>query len=155
MLRILLVIALVGFVAASVEMIASQQHSNETIAALEGFLGASECDAAKYLRNAGFSESQVPTMVCIAKYESSFNCGATNKNNDGSTDYGMWQINSYYWCSGDPTSEYNECHASCSSLMDCQKNANCAHTVYKQQGYKAWYAYQSHKSTCDSYKINC
>ena len=111
----------------------------------------SECDVARYLRNAGFPDSSIGTMVCISKYESSWNCGATNKNVDGSTDYGLFEINSYYWCSGDPTSRYNECNASCSSLMDCQKNTNCAYKVYKEQGYSAWYGYQYHKSECDNY----
>jgi lipocalin len=90
-------------------------------------------------------------MICIAKYESSFNCKATNKNVDGSTDYGLFEINSYYWCSGDASSKYNECGTSCQTLMDCQKNANCAYRVYKEQGYNAWYGYQYHKSECDSY----
>jgi len=114
-----------------------------------------ECQVANYLSKAGFSSSEVPTMVCISKYESSFNCDATNKNTDGSTDYGLMQINSYYWCSGDSDSKYNECGTSCTSLFDCQKNANCAHVVYKQQGYTAWYGYQYHKQECDNYKINC
>ena len=118
-------------------------------------LGASECDTARYLSNAGFTSSQVPVMVCIAKHESSFNCGATNHNTDGSTDYGLLQINSYYWCSGDPDSKYNECGASCSSLFDCQANAKCAHKVYQEQGYTAWYGYQYHKQECDNYTINC
>ena len=94
-------------------------------------------------------------MVCISKYESSYNCDATNKNTDGSTDYGLMQINSYYWCSGDALSKYNECKASCSSLFNCQYNTNCAYIVWKQQGYTAWYGYQKHKSECDSYKISC
>ena len=111
----------------------------------------SECDVARYLRNAGFPSSTIGTMVCISKYESSWNCGATNKNTDGSTDYGLFEINSYYWCSGDPTSKYNECGTSCSSLMDCQKNTNCAYRVYKEQGFNAWYGYKYHKSECDSY----
>lgn len=115
----------------------------------------SECQIASYLKNAGFPQSSVPTMVCISKYESSFNCDATNRNTDGSTDYGLMQINSYYWCSGDPLSKYNECKVSCSSLFDCQSNANCAYTVWKQQGYNAWYGYKSHKTECDNYKINC
>lgn len=112
----------------------------------------SECDVAKYLRNAGFPSNTIGTMVCISKYESSWNCDATNKNVDGSTDYGLFEINSYYWCSGDPTSKYNECGTSCSSLMDCQKNANCAYRVYKEQGFSAWYGYQYHKSECDNYQ---
>lgn len=114
-----------------------------------------ECQVASYLRKAGFPENTIGTMVCISKYESSFNCDATNKNTDSSTDYGLFQINSYYWCSGDPMSKYNECHTSCSSLFNCQTNANCAYTVWRQQGYTAWYGYQYHKSECDNYKVNC
>jgi len=115
----------------------------------------SECQVASYLRNAGFSQSNLPTMVCISKYESSFNCDAKNTNTDGSSDYGLMQINSYYWCSGDPLSKYNECKIACSSLFDCQNNANCAYTVWKQQGYNAWYGYKYHKTECDNYKLNC
>jgi lysozyme C len=115
----------------------------------------SECQVASYLKNAGFPQANIPTMVCISKYESSFNCDATNKNTDGSTDYGLMQINSYYWCSGDPLSKYNECKMSCSSLFDCQNNAKCAYTVWKQQGYNAWYGYKYHKTECDNYKLNC
>ena len=76
---------------------------------------SAECNTYNYLKKAGFPSSTLGTMVCISKYESSWNCHATNKNVDGSTDYGLMQINSYYWCSGDPTSKYDECNASCSS----------------------------------------
>jgi lysozyme C len=115
----------------------------------------SECQVASYLRKSGFPEYSVATMVCTSKYESSYNCDATNKNTDGSTDYGLMQINSYYWCSGDTTSKYNSCGTSCSSLFNCQLNTNCAYTVWKQQGYTAWYGYKNHKTECDNYKINC
>jgi lipocalin len=115
----------------------------------------SECQVASYLRKSGFPEYSVPTMVCTSKYESSYNCDATNKNTDGSTDYGLMQINSYWWCSGDSLSKYNSCGISCSSLLNCQTNTNCAYTVWKQQGYTAWYGYKNHKTECDNYKINC
>jgi lysozyme C len=115
----------------------------------------SECQVASYLRRSGFPEYSVATMVCISKYESSYNCDATNKNTDGSTDYGLMQINSYYWCSGDPKSKYNSCGTTCSSLFNCQTNTNCAYIVWKQQGYTAWYSYKNHKTECDNYKINC
>lgn len=115
----------------------------------------SECQVASYLRKSGFPEYSIGTMVCTSKYESSYNCDATNKNTDGSTDYGLMQINSYYWCSGDPLSKYNECKVACSSLFNCQYNTNCAYIVWKQQGYTAWYGYQKHKAECDSYKVNC
>lgn len=115
----------------------------------------SECQVASYLRKSGFPEYTVATMVCISKYESSYNCDASHKNTDSSTDYGLMQINSYWWCSGDPMSKYNGCSASCSSLYNCQANTNCAYIVWKQQGYAGWYGYKSHKSECDNYKINC
>ena len=115
----------------------------------------SQCQIASYLRNSGFPESSIGTMICISKYESSYNCDAKNTNTDGSSDYGLFQINSYYWCSGDSHSKYNECGISCSSLFNCQSNTNCAYTVYRQQGYTAWYGYKNHKSECDSYKVNC
>jgi len=115
----------------------------------------SECQVATYLRKSGFPEYTIGTMVCISKYESSYNCDATNRNTDGSTDYGLMQINSYYWCSGDPLSKYNSCSISCSSLFNCQSNTNCAYIVWKQQGYTAWYGYKSHKTECDSYKAPC
>jgi lysozyme C len=115
----------------------------------------SQCQVASYLRKSGFPESSIGTMVCISKYESSYNCDAKNTNTDGSSDYGLFQINSYYWCSGDPKSKYNECGISCSSLFTCQSNSNCAYKVWKQQGYNAWYGYKYHKSECDSYKVNC
>ena len=115
----------------------------------------SECQISNYLKKSGFPDYTIPTMVCISKYESSYNCDATNKNTDGSTDYGLMQINSYYWCSGDALSKYNECKMACSSLFNCQYNTNCAYIVWKQQGYTAWYGYKNHKSECDSYKISC
>jgi lipocalin len=114
-----------------------------------------ECQVATYLKNAGFSQTSLPTMVCISKYESSLNCDAYHKNTDGSSDYGLMQINSYWWCSGDPTSKYNGCSATCNSMYDCQTNSNCAYTVWKQQGYNAWYGYINHKSECDTYKLYC
>ena len=115
----------------------------------------SQCQVASYLRKSGFPESSIGTMVCISKYESSYNCDATNKNTDDSTDYGLFQINSYYWCSGDQKSKYNECGTTCSSLFNCQSNSNCAYKVWKEQGYNAWYGYKYHKTECDSYKVNC
>jgi lipocalin len=115
----------------------------------------SECQIVNYLKNAGFPSYSYGTMVCISKYESSFDCDATNRNTDGSTDYGLFQINSYWWCSGDAKSKYNSCNTSCTSLFNCQTNANCAYTVWRQQGYNAWYGYQYHKTECDNYKVYC
>ncbi len=103
----------------------------------------SEIEIADHLRDAGFPESAVPTMVCVAKHESSYYTGATNTNTNGTTDYGLFQINSYYWG--------KTCDATASELMNPSVNAACAKIVYKQQGLNAWYGYQYHRSECDGY----
>jgi len=115
----------------------------------------SQCQTAQYLRNVGFN-ANLAKMVCTAYYESSWNCGAVSRpNGDGTVDYGLMQINSYWWCSGGAKSRYNGCNASCQSMLNCQTNARCARTVFDQQGINAWYAYKSHKAICDNYRINC
>ena len=63
------------------------------------------CQTASYLRKAGFPEHVIPQMVCTAKYESSYNCRATNINSNGSEDYGLFQCNDYWWCSGSKKSK--------------------------------------------------
>lgn len=107
-----------------------------------------ECDVATYLKNAGFPRDSIGTMVCISKYESSWNCDAINKNNDGIIkDYGLFEINSdYCYQCGPFLLGYG-----CFTLMDCQRNTNCAYEVYKSEGYNWWDGYQSHKEECDNY----
>jgi hypothetical protein len=115
---------------------------------------ATQCQVASFLRNVGFATS-LAKMVCTAFYESSWNCGAKHMNTDGSQDYGLLQVNSYWWCSGGPRSRYNGCQATCDSMLDCQANAKCARTIFDQQGVTAWYAYKAHKAECDSYYLPC
>ncbi|KAL0232841.1 hypothetical protein GEMRC1_011588 [Eukaryota sp. GEM-RC1] len=45
-----------------------------------------------HAQNAGFSGQLAHTMVCVAKYESSYNPKAIHKNRNGSIDYGLWQV---------------------------------------------------------------
>jgi len=47
-------------------------------------------------KNAGFTGSAMATAVAIALAESGGNSDATNVNSNGSTDYGLWQINSVH-----------------------------------------------------------
>jgi lysozyme C len=97
---------------------------------------------AGYLRNAGFPENAIGKMVCTAKWESSFYTRATNKNHNGTTDYGLFQINSIHLRDG------AGCPSSSSALFDPTANAKCALHVYKTQGVNAWYGYQKHRTEC-------
>lgn len=89
----------------------------------------SDSQIAGLAQGAGFTGSQIPIMVAIALAESSGNPSATHTNSNGSTDYGLWQINSVHHFSG--------------NLLDPQVNAAAARTVFNSQGFQAWSTYNS------------
>jgi hypothetical protein len=103
-----------------------------------------EVEAANVLRQAGFPESAVGQMICTMKYESSFYEKASNKNKNGTTDYGLLQINSVHL--GD-----RGCPADAAGLDSAADNVRCALAVYKSQGINAWYGYKAHRTECDRY----
>lgn len=80
----------------------------------------------------GFTASESVIATAIALAESSGNPSATHHNSNGSTDYGLWQINSVH---GDllKTGDWR----------DPATNARMAHTVYMSQGWHAWSTYNS------------
>ncbi|XP_059822021.1 lysozyme C-1/C-2-like [Hypanus sabinus] len=82
--------------------------------------------------------------VCLANYESAFQTNAIHyeRNSAGniwSADFGIFQINSYWWCyePGFPSAG-NGCNVYCQDLYDVQTAINCAAIVAEQQGMKAW-----------------
>lgn len=89
---------------------------------------------AQMARNAGFPESAIPTVVAISQAESSGNASATHSNNNGSTDYGLMQINSVH---SDLLKGKN--------WADPQQNLNMAYQVYKDAGgsFSPWSTYNS------------
>lgn len=83
-------------------------------------------------RNAGFPQEQIKTAVMVALGESGGNEFATNHNDNGTTDYGLWQINSV--------------HTDALKLGNWQSpsdNAKMAYLVYQKQGWNAWVAYKN------------
>ena len=98
------------------------------------------------LKSAGFPDSMIPTMVCIAKHESNLKSNAVNVNVNGSTDHGIFQINDAWWLA--------ECGVSEEMLKDPLVNAQCAKTVFDRQGLMAWYGYQKNWARCNSYQIS-
>ncbi|MDB4945998.1 MAG: hypothetical protein JWP97_5532 [Labilithrix sp.] len=135
------VLASAGCAAPSVDDEESTEESQDKLLAGRRL---SESEAATLIRNAGFPSNQVGRMLCTIKYESNFYERASNKNKNGSTDYGLFQINSIHM--GDAN-----CPKSTSGLYTAAQNAKCAYTVYKIQGNNAWYGYQKHRSECDRY----
>ncbi len=101
-------------------------------------------EVADLLRTAGFPESEIGPMVCTAKYESSFFDRAQGHNKNGTTDYGLFQINSVHL-------QDSSCASKASELFDPATNTACALEIWQRQGRNAWYGYQHHRSTCQHY----
>lgn len=83
---------------------------------------------------AGFAGRDLTLAVAVAYAESGGIADNVNHNSDQfrSTDFGLWQINDHYW--GDLLKT--------GSWSNPADNARMAYTVYKAQGWDAWYAYQ-------------
>uniref|UniRef100_A0A182J560 lysozyme n=1 Tax=Anopheles atroparvus TaxID=41427 RepID=A0A182J560_ANOAO len=107
-----------------------------------------KCELANVLFNNGFPKSQIPDWICIAEHESAFNTKAINRqNDDGSVDYGIFQINSRYWCSEDSTPG-KECNVTCEELLDddIRDSLACIKIIYNVHHFHAWVAW---RNKCD------
>nr|ADZ44620.1 c-type lysozyme [Oplegnathus fasciatus]BAK19960.1 lysozyme C [Oplegnathus fasciatus] len=108
------------------------------------------CEWARVLKNHGMDGYQgysLANWVCLSQWESSYNTRAINHNTDGSTDYGILQINSRWWCDDGRTQSSNACSIRCSELLtdDASVAINCAKRVARDpNGIKAWVAWRNH-----------
>uniref|UniRef100_A0A8C0XMK8 lysozyme n=1 Tax=Castor canadensis TaxID=51338 RepID=A0A8C0XMK8_CASCN len=108
------------------------------------------CELARTLKSKGmdgYKGIKLSQWMCIAKWESNYNTGVTNRNRDKSTDYGIFQINSRYWCNdGKTPGAKNACGVSCKDLLkdDITKSVECAKKVVSTQGINAWVAWKKH-----------
>jgi len=89
----------------------------------------SEPEVRRVLKKAGFPAHAIPTMLQIARCESSLSVTAENVNRDGSVDFGLFQINERNWAG---------CHVSKTELSDPYNNTRCAQQVWQRQGFDAW-----------------
>ncbi|CAD7012625.1 lysozyme B-like [Ceratitis capitata] len=100
------------------------------------------CSLAREMSRLGVPRDQLARWACIAEHESSYRTyvvGPTNYN--GSNDYGIFQINDYYWCQpADGRFSYNQCDISCDDLLtnDIEPSVRCAQKVLRMQGFSAW-----------------
>ncbi|XP_078534788.1 lysozyme C [Lissotriton helveticus] len=96
----------------------------------------------------GYSGYSLANWVCTAYYESRFNTSAMNFNpGDKSTDYGVLQINSHWWCEdGRTPKSHNICRVPCSAFLqdDITQIVQCAKTVVSSQGMSAWVAWNAY-----------
>jgi hypothetical protein len=100
----------------------------------------SATDVARAALDAGFTSEQALTAVQIAYHESGFSASATNRNTNGSIDYGLWQINSVHAFPELGNQQWK----------DPKVNARLAKQVYDKQGWNAWSVYKTGKYQTNS-----
>ncbi|XP_035040319.2 lysozyme C isoform X3 [Hippoglossus stenolepis] len=121
------------------------------------------CEWARVLKSQGmdgYRGQSLANWVCLSQWESNYNTGATNHNTDGSTDYGIFQINSRWWCNDNQTPTSNACNINCSELLtdDISVAITCAKRVVQDpSGIGAWVAWRHHCQGRDlsSYLAGC
>uniref|UniRef100_A0A672ZXY3 lysozyme n=1 Tax=Sphaeramia orbicularis TaxID=375764 RepID=A0A672ZXY3_9TELE len=94
------------------------------------------CEWARTLKAngmAGYRGVSLADWVCVTYHESRYNTAAVNHNSDGSKDYGIFQLNSHYWCSDGGESVANGCGITCDQLLtdDVSVAIRCAKTVVR------------------------
>ncbi|CAK6972529.1 lysozyme C-like [Scomber scombrus] len=114
------------------------------------------CQWAQVLKNYGmdgYYGISLANWVCLTKWESTYNTQAINHNTDGSTDYGIFQINSRYWCDdGRTPGSGNACGIKCSELLTNNVGVaiTCAKRVVRDpNGIRAWVAWRNHCANHD------
>ncbi|XP_037369908.1 lysozyme C-like [Talpa occidentalis] len=110
------------------------------------------CELARTLKRFGMDGYwgiSLANWMCLAKWESGYNTRATNYNPEReSTDYGIFQINSRWWCTDGKTPKARHgCGISCNAVLqdDITEAVKCAKRVVRDpQGIRAWVAWTDH-----------
>ncbi|XP_032347985.1 lysozyme C-like [Camelus ferus] len=103
----------------------------------------------------GYRGVSLANWMCLARWESNYDTKATNFNpSSRSTDYGIFQINSRYWCNDGKTPKaVNGCGINCDVLLqdDITKAVQCAKRVVRDPlGIRAWVAWKNH---CEGHDV--
>ncbi|KAM3848168.1 lysozyme C, milk isozyme-like [Vipera latastei] len=106
----------------------------------------SRCELARRLKQSGmdgYVGVSLGNWVCMAYHESHYDTKAVSPINDnGSRDYGIFQINSRYWCNNNQGRTANGCNKPCSAFTDddITDDIACAKRVVRDpNGMTAWF----------------
>ncbi|KAM6474878.1 lysozyme C, milk isozyme-like [Liasis olivaceus] len=128
-----------------------------TLSLLFFFIAANEakvftkCELAALLKRHGldgYYGYSLGNWVCMAYYESKYNSRAVGpKNSNGSRDYGIFQINSRWWCNNNQGTTANGCKKSCSAFTndDITDDIACAKRIVRDPNkMDAWVAWRKY-----------
>lgn len=105
------------------------------------------------VKDEGAAESDMRDWLCLVAHESSFRYDVTHTNNDDSTDYGIFQMNSKYMCDNENGHSGVTCWRlrtfgcadACQTFIDSDisNDANCAVRVRNCDGFRKWYGWKN------------
>ncbi|XP_070592196.1 lysozyme C, milk isozyme-like [Erythrolamprus reginae] len=109
-----------------------------------------KCELASILKRHGmdgFHGYSLGNWICMAYYESKYNSRLVGPRNwDGSYDYGIFQINSRWWCNNYSGRTSNGCKKNCSAFKndDITDDIVCAKRIVKDPNkMNAWVAWRN------------
>uniref|UniRef100_A0A8D0BK00 Glycosyl hydrolases family 22 (GH22) domain-containing protein n=1 Tax=Salvator merianae TaxID=96440 RepID=A0A8D0BK00_SALMN len=109
------------------------------------------CELATVLKRGGldgYRGYSLGNWVCMAYHESRYDSRAVGPPNwDGSRDYGIFQINSRWWCDNGQQPTANGCGKPCSAFTtdNISEDIVCAKRIVQDpQGMDAWVAWKKY-----------
>ncbi|XP_049623336.1 sperm acrosome-associated protein 5-like [Suncus etruscus] len=115
------------------------------------------CKLAQKLENeglSGFMGYSIEDWLCMAHYESGFDTSLLSHNIDGSSEYGIFQLNSAWWCDNGITPTHNLCHMNCQDLRNyhIKDDILCAKKIVTfHSGMGAWDTWTNY---CSGYDLS-
>ncbi|KAJ7317540.1 hypothetical protein JRQ81_003702 [Phrynocephalus forsythii] len=110
----------------------------------------SRCELALILKRWGMDRRQgysLADWVCLAYYASGFNTATVMHNADGTSEYGIFQLNSRSWCADNHSESRNLCSMPCNDLLtnDIEDDVACLQkAAAREGGLEAWYGWRNH-----------
>lgn len=97
-----------------------------------------KCGLTKELLNNGFERSFVGNWVCLIESESSKNTSKVTNKANGSTSYGLFQINDREWCKLGKAG--GKCKKKCEDFTDddIKDDSICAKYIQAELGFRNW-----------------
>ncbi|XP_007935518.2 sperm acrosome membrane-associated protein 3 [Orycteropus afer afer] len=110
----------------------------------------SRCELARTLQEfglEGYRGYSLANWICLGYFSSGFNTAAVDHEADGSTNNGIFQINSRKWCNNFDLKAPNLCHMYCTDLLNpnLRDTVICAMKIVQgPRGLASWETWRHH-----------
>lgn len=115
------------------------------------------CELAQVLYNAGmegYRGYSLADWLCLAFSESKFDTALVNHEADGSTNNGIFQINSRIWCEDYKRLKPNLCQMHCSDLLTSNINDDLVCAMRVAQGSRGLASWKGWRENCEGIDLS-